>query len=289
MPPEIPDLPGVRHSYVDAGGLRVHVAEAGDAGADPVVMLHGWPQHWWCWRKLIPPLAERYRVICPDLRGHGWSDAPEDGYGKQQFATDLLATLDALGLDRVRLVGHDWGAMTGFLACIREPARFDRFLALGILPPFPNPDPKRWLQIWRAAYQIPLTAPVIAPRLVSRPGFLRMFIRAGMHRKDAATRSDLDLYADVLAERPHVTLGIYRTFIRREFLELANGRWAGPLDVPTVVMLGAKEPVASPSLVKGHERWTRDMRVEELPGVGHFSPEEAPDEVLAGALELFAR
>ena len=60
-------------------------------------MLHGWPQHWWCWHKVIPELAERYRVICPDLRGFGWSDAPPRGYDKPQFAADLVALLDALG------------------------------------------------------------------------------------------------------------------------------------------------------------------------------------------------
>ena len=251
-------------------------------------MLHGWPQHWWMWRKIIPPLAERYRVICPDLRGHGWSDAPGDGYDKPQFAADLIATLDGLGLDRVRLVGHDWGAMAGFLACIAQPERFHRFLALGILPPFPNRDPKRWLQIWRAAYQIPLTAPWIAPRLVSKPAFMRLFLRSGMHRKEAMTDADLDLFAQVSADRPHVTLAIYRTFIRREFIGLARGRWAGQLDVPTVVMLGDKEPVASPKLVKGYERWAPDMRLIELPGVGHFSPEEAPEPIVAEALEFFA-
>ena len=91
----IPELPGVEHRFVDAGGLRTHVAEAGEG--EPLLLLHGWPQHWWCWRDLIPALAPHYRVIAPDLRGHGWTDAPPGGYEKEQLASDVLALVDALG------------------------------------------------------------------------------------------------------------------------------------------------------------------------------------------------
>ena len=130
----LPQLPGVEHRFVDTARLRVHVAEAGSG--EPLVLQHGWPQHWLAWRKLIPELAESYRVICPDLRGLGWSDAPPQGYEKEQMASDLLALLDALELDRVRLVGHDWGGFAGFLACLRAPERFERFCCLGITTPW---------------------------------------------------------------------------------------------------------------------------------------------------------
>ncbi|MDQ4048476.1 MAG: alpha/beta hydrolase, partial [Actinomycetota bacterium] len=122
-----PRLEGVEHRFVDADGLRVHVTEAGHG--EPLLLQHGWPQHWWAFRALIPVLAERYRVICPDLRGHGWTDAPAGGYEKEQLATDLLGVLDALGLERVRLVGHDWGGFAGFLACLRAPERFSHLVA----------------------------------------------------------------------------------------------------------------------------------------------------------------
>ena len=69
-----PEIDGVTHRYVDLPGVRMHVAEAG--GGPPILLLHGWPQHWWIWRKVIPALAENHRVICPDLRGFGWSEAP---------------------------------------------------------------------------------------------------------------------------------------------------------------------------------------------------------------------
>jgi pimeloyl-ACP methyl ester carboxylesterase len=286
----LPELDGVRHDYHQVNGFRQHVAEAGDPSAEPVVMLHGWPQHWWCWRKIIPGLSERYRVICPDLRGFGWSDAPAGGYAKPQFARDLITLLDVLGLERVRLVGHDWGAMTGFLACIREPERIDRYLALAIAPPFPpTQGPKALLQAWRLYYQLPLTLPVIAPRLVSNPRFLEVFFKAGTINKDAFTQADLDTYTQPLASRPHVTLGVYRTFITREAYQLASGAWAGPLRVPTRVMVGEDDIVADAErILQASKPYASDLRVHTVQGARHFLPEEQPEPVVEQALAFFA-
>jgi pimeloyl-ACP methyl ester carboxylesterase len=126
----MPSVPGVTHRFVDANGVTLHVAEAGSG--PPLLLLHGWPQHWWCWRLLIPRLAESYRVIAPDLRGFGWSGAPRGSYAKSTFAADVLALLDIEGLDRVRLVGHDWGGYTSFLLALEHPERVERMVALDI-------------------------------------------------------------------------------------------------------------------------------------------------------------
>src|SRR5437762_1306670 len=112
MPQPMPELPGVEHRFVDLDGLRIHIADAGEG--DPLVLLHGWPQNWWSWHRLIPPLAERYRVIALDTRGSGWSDAPNGGYDKETMAADVVGVLDQLGLDRVRMIGHDVGGYLGF-------------------------------------------------------------------------------------------------------------------------------------------------------------------------------
>ena len=102
--------------------------------ANPAKGNFGLVEHWWVWRKLGLALADEGReVICPDLRGFGWSDAPGYGYGPDRFAVDLVELLDALGLEQVDLVGHDWGAYAGFLACIQRPERFRRVVALGAM------------------------------------------------------------------------------------------------------------------------------------------------------------
>src|ERR1700710_1360374 len=106
------EVAGVTHRDVVVDGVRLHVAEAGDGDGPPLLLLHGWPQHWWSWRHLIPQLAQTHRVIACDLRGWGWSSAPPGDYAKATFARDVLALLDAEGLERVTLMGHDWGGYT---------------------------------------------------------------------------------------------------------------------------------------------------------------------------------
>jgi pimeloyl-ACP methyl ester carboxylesterase len=124
--------------------------DAAEAGhGDPIVLLHGFPQHWWQWRRVIPDLADRYRVICPDLRGFGWSDAPLDAYDKETLADDVLRLLDALALRRVCLVGHDVGGFVGFLVCLKVPERVERYIALNTGHPFVRPTPSVLAALWR--------------------------------------------------------------------------------------------------------------------------------------------
>src|SRR5947209_2285710 len=105
-PVQLPSIEGVEHRRVSVNDAELHLACAGDG--PPLLLLHGWPQHWWCWRHVIPTLAHSRRVIAPDLRGWGWSQAPPGDYAKSTFAADVLALLDAEGLDRVSVIGHDW-------------------------------------------------------------------------------------------------------------------------------------------------------------------------------------
>src|SRR5215208_3028446 len=113
LSPDMPHVEGVEHHWTTANGIRIHYAEAGTG--EPVLLLHGWPQHWWCWRHLIAPLAEGHRVLAPDLRGWGWSDAPPGDYAKATFAADVLGLMDAEGIASATLIGHDWGGYAAFL------------------------------------------------------------------------------------------------------------------------------------------------------------------------------
>ena len=95
----MPALDGVEHRYVDLGdGVTIHVADAGPADGPAVMLVHGFPENWWEWHELIGPLAaDGYRVLCPDLRGAGWSSAPRCGYLKDEMAEDLAARAGPLG------------------------------------------------------------------------------------------------------------------------------------------------------------------------------------------------
>jgi pimeloyl-ACP methyl ester carboxylesterase len=274
---ELPALAGVTHRDVHARGLRFHVAEAGSG--EPIVLLHGWPQHWWAWRKVVPLLAPQARVVMPDLRGFGWSDAPPDGYDKPTMADDMLAVLDALGLERVTIVGHDWGGWIAVLACMKAPERFERLLALGISPPFGRPSPRALLDAWRFGYMLAIAAPEAGERLVSSERFVRTMLHA---RAGAFSDDDLRAFAEVLAEpaRARASVQLYRTFLLRELAAGTRGR----LHVPARLVVGGDDPVVRPSLLAGRERHADELTVELVAGCGHWIPAERPDLVAERAL-----
>lgn len=97
-----------------------------------MLLLHGWPQHWWEWRAVIPELARDHRVLAPDLRGFGWTDAPATGYDREHLVSDLVGLLDALGVHRVRVVAHDMGAVAGFHLCLDRPERVLDYVSISI-------------------------------------------------------------------------------------------------------------------------------------------------------------
>lgn len=281
-------MEGVSHRRVRARGIDFHVAEAG-AGEDVVLCLHGWPQHWYEWRALMPALADRHRVLAMDLRGCGWSDAPRDGYEKEDMATDVLAVLDELGLERVKLVGHDWGGWIGFLLGLRAPQRFERFLALNIVPPWVNTRNVIG-HAWRFWYQQVVLAPGIGYRLHRGGEFVRRVLVGGSVNKEVWTPEVLDAFADNLAEpaRARAAVQMYRVFNWRETLPIVRGRYADArLEVPTLLVFGSEDFVLRPSMLGGYQYHAEDMRVELVPNTGHFIVDERPDLVADRARTFF--
>ncbi|HWF31597.1 MAG TPA: alpha/beta fold hydrolase [Solirubrobacteraceae bacterium] len=270
------------------GDVTLHLAEAGDG--PPMLLLHGWPQHWWCWRRVIGRLARDHRVIAPDLRGFGWSDAPPGDYAKATLARDILALLDAEGIDRTAIVGHDWGGYVAFLLALEHPERVQRILALDIAPPWSDGLRARQLAVpLLAGYQVALATPVLGRRLLtSGPGAVRTIIRAGSARQASWSKAELDNYADVLREpaRAAASSACYRTFLTREApaVVLAGDR-SCELRVPALLAMGGRSAIR----LALDPRPSRNVRVQTVAGAGHFLPEEAPEEVLALATGWFAR
>jgi pimeloyl-ACP methyl ester carboxylesterase len=287
----LPELPGVTHRFVELGDMRMHVAEAG--AGDPVVLIHGFYQHWWEWRKLIPGLAEHYRVICPDLRGFGWSDAPPAAMRKEDLAADIAGLLDALELDRVRLIAHDWGGMVGFLLCLRHEERVSRYLALNTGHPFVPVSLRPMASLWRFWYQLVLASPVLGRRLMSsdHQRFMRFLYRWVAANPGVWSDEDAELYLAPLREpdRARAGVALFRSFLLRELpLGLLGEYRSMRLRTPTLFLHGTSDPVIRPALLHGYERNADDMRVELVEGVGHYIAEERPQVVLDRALRFFA-
>jgi len=286
---ELPQVEGVTHHWVRVRGVELHYAEAG-SGDEAVLCLHGWPQHWYEWRDLMPALADRYRVIAPDLRGFGWSEAPAGGYEKENLADDALALLDELGLERVKLVGHDWGGWIGFLLCLREPQRFERYLALNILPPWTTMRAMA-PHLWRFWYQWLISSPGIGYQLHRSGKFIPKVLVGGSVRREPWDEATIHAFSGTFTEpdRARAAVQMYRVFTLREVPKISRGQYAkARLRVPTKLLFGTGDAALNHNLLAGYEKHADEMTVEKVDGCGHFIADEMPQLVAEKAREFFA-
>ncbi|SDJ95785.1 alpha/beta fold hydrolase [Streptomyces indicus] len=278
---------GAAHRWVRVRGVRLHLAEYG-SGA-PLLLLHGFPQHWYGWRKVAALLAAEHRLIVPDLRGFGWSERTRRGYDTQTLAEDMLALLDALGLERVGLVGHSWGAQVGFRLCLRAPERFTGYLALNMTHPWPRHRavvPNLW-RMWFTAF---VEYPVLG-RLVLRhwPGFTRFLLRHQVGDPALWQEAELREFTAAAQESARAGQAMFWQYVLRDVPRMVRGSWRRHrLTVPTVLLGGAKDPVIAPSMLAGGETRSDDLTVRLVSGAGHHLPQERPEEVAEAARKLFS-
>lgn len=293
----MPSLPGVQHRFVDLPGLRVHVAEAGSGPA--VLLLHGFPQHWWEWREVIPRLAERHRVICPDLRGMGWTAVPADGCSTPQLLADAVGLLDALEIEQVDLVGHDVGAVLGYRLCLAHPERIGRFVAIAAPHPYPQAEPRVLLNLWRIWSMFAVATPVLGPRLLGRG---RQRVPRAWFLQDARghawSERDVEHYLAPLRDpaRARAASALHRELMVRENGRASAGRYRTTrLVTPTLAPYGTvlvehrRNGSEHPALLHGFEDHADDLTLQRVPGTGYYLVDERPDVIADLALAFFAR
>jgi pimeloyl-ACP methyl ester carboxylesterase len=289
---DFPHLDGVEHRFVDLPGLRMHVAE--DGHGEPLLLLHGFPQHWWEWRKVIPALAEHYRLICPDLRGAGWTDAPRNGYAADQLVADVVALLDALELDRVRIMAHDWGALVGFLLCLYHPERVESYVSLAIPHPFVRFDPRLLAAVPRLWFQYAIATPILGPRLLSkgRQPLARYLLESYTADKAAFSEQEIELFVGPFRDpaRARAASALYRDFIVPLFPRVLAGAYRGMrLSTPALILFGSEDPNMRAELLGGYQDHADDLALEPVDGASHFIADETPDVVVDRALAFFGR
>jgi pimeloyl-ACP methyl ester carboxylesterase len=286
----MPELEGVEHHFLAVRGARLHVAELGNPDGTPVLLLHGWPQHWYAWRALMPLLADRHRVLALDLRGFGWSEATARGYRKAQLADDVAGALDALDIDRVQLVGHDWGGVIGFLVCLDHSDRVERYVPMNTGHVWPTLGlkgvPK---QLGAIAYQGLLASPGLGRRINASPRVVGKVMNAIAANPDAVLPQYRESFAPRFADpaRARAASQVYRTFQLYEYPRWVRGLYKDRrLTTPTLWLHGLGDPFFTPAMFKDIVDHADDVRIELLDGCGHFPAEECPQTV-AGHLRGF--
>jgi pimeloyl-ACP methyl ester carboxylesterase len=262
---------------IDNNGVGLAVGDAGTG--TPVVLLHGWPDTGQLWRHQVPDLvADGYRAITPDLRGFGDSDHPRDvaAYAAPHLLADLVAVLDALGVARAHLVGHDWGAAISWLAAALLPDRVASLTALSVGHPtaFRSAGIRQWVKSW---YMLLFQFPAVAERWLADDDFRNL--------REWSRHPDVDSVVARLADPAALTasLGVYRAMMKPSWL-VDPPPQLPPIQAPVMGVWSSQDIALTEQQMTGSSgQVTGEWRYERLEDVGHWLPLEAPD-ALSGLL-----
>jgi pimeloyl-ACP methyl ester carboxylesterase len=266
------------------GTLHVHLAEAGSG--PPLLLLHGWPQHAEVWRRVVPLLADDFRLLMPDLRGFGSSGIPRGGYNPAQFAEDAIALLDALEIEKAGVIGHDWGGFATYLLGLRHPERATGLVVCNAPHPWGKVAP---LELWRLWYVLLVASPA-GPRVVASRWFVPWFVRLG-GRADVFDDAEAERYAVPLREprRARASQRLYQHYLRAAWQVLVRREHHGRrLTVPARAVFGAEDFYVATANTLGGEQHADDWSLRLLEGCGHWTPQERPQVVAEAARELFS-
>ena len=282
--PPMPDAPGFDHLVVETPGLRSHVAVIGEG--EPVVMLHGFPEHWWQWHQVAPAIAAAgHRVLCPDLRGAGWTVADDPRVDRERRLHDLLAVLDALDVGPAHVVSHDMGAITAMQLSYEHPERVRTAVQLSVPPGFfafsPGLAPG-FQHLPALVWHRPGASlrGIFSPRYVARPmdGATVEAHLAPLRRDDVDAAVRPLVRGMVLPEAVRMVRGVYR---RRR------------LTVPTLAVFGRRDlPWTEERMARvcrDPERYADGFELAYVDDAAHFITDDAPAEVAALALAWFRR
>lgn len=276
------DIPGPwTHRRVVVGNVTLHCVEA---GAGPLVLLlHGFPEFWYSWRRQLPVLAAAgFHAVAPDQRGYNTSDKPPRvrDYRLGLLARDAARLIEAAG-GVAAVVGHDWGGAVAWRLAMDRPDLVSRLVVLNA----PHPiafrralrDPIQWL---RSSYMLFFQLPVLPERLFAADNFavLARTLRRQPASRDAFTPADVAHYQRAFARRGALTAALnwYRALVQYPD-ELRHP--IRRIDAPTLLLWGECDPYLGVGMSEGLLSWVPRLRVERLPGVSHWVQNDAPERV----------
>eukprot|EP00026_Physarum_polycephalum_P009584 Phypoly_transcript_09712.p1 GENE.Phypoly_transcript_09712~~Phypoly_transcript_09712.p1 ORF type:complete len:365 (+),score=46.79 Phypoly_transcript_09712:94-1188(+) len=270
-----------------ASGIKLHVVEAGDRNAKLIVLLHGFPDCWHCWSKIIPELVkEGYFVVAVDMKGYNLSDKPQEvkDYKAEVLAKDIKELVDVYEKKTATVLAHDWGGIVGWEFAERYPEMVEKFIVLNA--PHARAYKRElysnfrqvlgtWYFFW---FQIPYLAQnfVTYNPLKSVNGFFKTFNRS------ALTDEGKELLACSYVQDGALPamLNYYKALLRRLVTEVLRFREKkmGKVTVPTLILWGENDVALVPELAKCTE-FVENVSVVYIPNCSHWVPYEVPEVV----------
>ena len=280
---EYPDTTPFKHAFETIEGLRLHYVTAGPEDAEPLVLLAGYPESWFAWRKVMPLLAGRYRVIAIDLPGQGDSDKPLDGYDTGTVARRVHGLVARLGVTRYNLAAHDIGAWVGLPYALMYPNEVSRLALLDAgIPGVTLPDmlPTALDRAWRTWHFAFHTVPDLPEALIA--GRERVYLDWFLRRKTASplsfSEADLDEYVRIFSMPGALRASL--AFYRAVSVSAEQNRTLVRDGKHTMPVLAVSADQGSiPDMAGPLKPFAENLRGATVPSSGHFIPEEQPEAV----------
>jgi pimeloyl-ACP methyl ester carboxylesterase len=270
---------------IEANGLTFEVSEEG-AGT-PVVLLHGFPDTSALWRHQVAALTGAgFRTIAPDMRGRGRSDRPPEvaDYALTKIVADVTGIMDALGVQRAHVVGHDWGAAVAWLVAMLAPTRVDHLVAISVgAPGAAGPPTLDALQ--KGWYRILFDIPGVAEEIIQRNDWYLMRVLL------EGSGENFETYIANFSEPGALTASLnwYRANVPVQRL-LGPAPPLPPVAAPTMGVFGTADvALTEEQMVKSASKVSGPWRYERLEGIGHFIPLDAADQLNKLLLDFLPR
>ncbi|MCG8551985.1 MAG: alpha/beta hydrolase [Desulfobacterales bacterium] len=259
--------------------LDIHYYEAGDESAPALVLLHGWPSSALLWREIIPSLAGRFRVLAPDLPGHGQSDKPRHlRYDLDCLRTFILDFLDALDLDKAHLVAHDLGGMAGLSLAVRNPECISKLVVMNT-----SPYPK-WH--WQLSMVIGLLKmPVLTP-LFLNPFVFKQVLASGVYNTTLLTPERMALFRAFWTGNKESRNAFSKTIAVPPQNMVEPREALQRIDLPCLILWGKQDRYFSFGIARKLHRDIQGSKLVGIDNAGHFLQEEKPEQIASALLDF---
>jgi pimeloyl-ACP methyl ester carboxylesterase len=277
------------HHMASVNGIQMHYVIGGHG--DPVVLLHGFPQSWYEWHKVMPALAKNYTVIVPDLRGFGDSSKPDTGYDGKTTSEDIYQLVSQLGFNKILLVAHDVGSQTAYSYAADHPNNVSKLVLMDF--PFPGFLPASFGQNgpwWFAFQQVPNLPELLVQG--KEKEYISWFFQGLAYNPSAITDNDINVYASHISD-PGGLKGAFDHFRAFPTDALQNKDSAShKITIPVLVLGGDFYPALGGHLpgnfaFESTQNLATNVEGIKVPLSGHWIPEEQPGFVIKQLANFF--
>jgi haloacetate dehalogenase len=287
-------FPGFMSRRIETGKVDLHVCIGGCG--PPLLLLHGYPQTHVAWHKVAGPLAERFTVVAPDLRGYGESACPPDdldhrAYAKRTMAADMVHVMKDFGFSRYLVMGHDRGARVAYRMALDNPECVARLVVIDVMTTWDQWQPEQQITRNRIGHWAFLAQPAPIPEMLIGKdpiewleGRLKRGTRSGT--LDAFDPRALAVYGRLSdRDRIHATCEDYRASASCDLADdEADRRLGSRITCPTLVLWGSSGSLAGVAdPVALWRPWCLTVSGRAIES-GHFIPEENPAALLDAVL-----